>query len=132
MTMKWTTMTALVLLAPAAFAGTAKVVPVKGGAHDGQVKILRQEIKRDKDDLSAKWKAGRAQTRELNGRMKAELAKVKETKGTRAEKAAARKAVREKYAGLLKEARARSASARRGLREDMAAKSALIKSLRRS
>lgn len=132
MTKKWTTMMALVLLAPAAFAGTAKVVPVKGGAHDGQVKVLREEIKRDKTALSEKWKAGRAQVRELGAKMKAELAALKERKGARAEKSAARKAVRAKYAGLMKEARAASAAARRALREDMASKSGLIKSLRRS
>lgn len=125
--MKRTMFLALALAAPAAFGQTAKT-----GAEPGQVKILREEIRRDKADLSAKWKAARAERAQLAAQMKAEAVKLKSVEGTRAEKAAARRALRAKYARLAKEARERSALQRKRLREDMASKGALVKRLRQS
>lgn len=127
MTMKWTAVLALALIAPAAFGQAAKTAPSAG-----QVKILRDEIKRDKADLSAKWKAARAERVRLAAELKAETAKLKAVKGPRAERTAALKALRAKYAGLMKEARAKCARERRALREDMASKGALVKRLRQS
>ena len=127
MTKKWMAVLALTLVAPAAFGQTAVTAPSAG-----QVKILREEIKRDKTDLTAKWKSARAVREQLTAQMKAEAAKLKTAEGTRAEKAAARKALRLKYANLMKEARAKNARERRALREDMASKSALVKRLRQS
>ena len=131
MTMKWMAVLALAL-APAAHGAAVKPVPAAERPAAGQVKVLRGEIMRDKADLTAKAKSGRAERAELAARMRAELAKVRETKGTRAEKASARKAVREKYGKLLREAREKSAFVRRNLNEDITSKSGLIKKLRQS
>ncbi|MDE2510712.1 MAG: hypothetical protein KGL74_06285 [Elusimicrobia bacterium] len=131
MTMKWMAVLALAFAAPAAFGQTAKSVPADGAAA-GQVKILRSEVRRDKLDLSAKVKAVRSARAQLAAQWQAERAKLKGAPGTRAQKAAARKALREKYARLMKELREHNAAARKSLREDMTSKSGLIKRLRQS
>lgn len=141
MTKKWMTL-ALALVAPAVFGQTSTTVPavrVKKAKHAmaapaqaGQTKVLRDEIKRDKTDLAAKRKAARAERVQLGVQEKAELAKIKGSTGTRAEKSAARKALREKYARLMKDAASRSVFERKQLREDIAGKKAQIQKLRRS
>jgi hypothetical protein len=126
---------ALALAAPAAFGQTN--MTAAGGAAAvnpaaAPVKTLRDEIKRDKGDIAAKTKAERAEHRELLAAEKAELAKVAQSVGTRAEKKAARLAVRTKYAGLMKEASRKSSYERKNLREDIVAKRGQIKKLRSS
>lgn len=122
MNKKWMTALALALLAPAAF----------GQANMPAEKVLRGEIVRDKGDLSAKLKAERAQRKQLLVQEKAELAKIRESTGTRAEKKQARQAVRQKYAKLAADAHQKSAFERKNLREDMQAKRGQIKKLRQS
>jgi len=112
---------ALMLVAPAVFGQTA-----------APVKTLRDEIKRDKGDLTAKVKTERAAHQELIGQEKAELAKVAKTEGTRAEKKAARLAVRKKYAQMMKDAREKGSYERKNLREDIQAKRGQIQKLRQS
>lgn len=127
MTKKWMAFLALGLLAPAAFgqAAASRAVPAP-------VNTLRMEIKRDKDDMTGKTKAFRAERQELLAQEKAELVQVGKTTGTRAEKTQARRAVRAKYATLLKEAHARSAYQKKNLREDITSKQNQIKKLRQS
>jgi len=132
MTKKWMAVLALALAAPAAFGATVKPVPAAARPEAGQVKVLRGEIKSDKQDLAAKVKAARAERAQLAAQMKAEIAKLKGSEGTRAEKAQARKALREKYSRLMKDLRAKSVSARKSLHEDITSKSGLIKKLRQS
>jgi ribosome-binding protein aMBF1 (putative translation factor) len=132
MTMKWMAVLALALAAGSAFGETAPGAKAGQAKPNGQVKILRQEIKRDQTDLSAKWKSSREQRKELAVQLKAELAKVKVSEGSRAEKTHARRALRDKYARMLKDARAKSVFERRNLREDISSKSAMIKKLRQS
>ena len=130
MTKKWMAVLTLALMAPAVFGQT--VVTAAANPAEGQVKMLREEIKRDKQDLTAKVKAARSARQELNAQMKAEFEKVKNSTGTRAEKSSARKALRQKYARLMKDVHAKSVLQRRSLREDMSSKSGLIKKLRQS
>jgi ribosome-binding protein aMBF1 (putative translation factor) len=140
MTKKWMAVLALGLVAPAAFGQTATAVPAKkakavpaaAGPAAGQMKVLRDEIQRDKQDLTAKRKTKHAARVQREAQRKAEFAKVKASSGTRAEKALARRALRVKYAQLMKEARQKDAYERRNLREDMTSKSGLIKKLRQS
>jgi hypothetical protein len=140
MTKKRMAVLALVLAAPAVFGQTVvpavhaqKVKPAAAAKPAaGQMKELRQEIKQDKSDMAAKTKASRAERRELVVQLKAELAKVRGTVGTRAEKAQARKALREKYARLMQDARSKAVFQRRNLNEDITGKSGLIKKLRQS
>lgn len=127
MTKKWMAVLALGLLAPAAFGQTA-INP----AAAAPVQTLRQEIKRDKGDMTGKTKAFRAERKELLAQEKAELVKIGSTVGTRAQKKAARQAVRAKYAQLLKEAHAKVGYQRKNLREDMSSKHNQIKKLRQS
>lgn len=129
MTMKWMAVLALGLLAPAAYSQKIASAPVPAA---GQMKVLREEIKRDKADLTAKVKAGRAERAQLMAQQKAEAAKLKVSTGTRAEKTHARQALRVKYAGLMKDARVRNLFERRHLRDDITSKSGLIKRLRQS
>ncbi|MFI5346924.1 MAG: hypothetical protein ACHQ51_11175 [Elusimicrobiota bacterium] len=139
MTKKWMAVLALAFAAPMAFGQTVaavhskKVKPVLAvSPAAGQMKVLRQEIKQDKQDLSAKKKAGHSERAQLAAQWQAELAKVKASEGNRAEKASARKALREKYTRLMKELRAKTVSTRKSLREDISSKSGLIKRLRQS
>ena len=140
MTKKWMAVLALALAAPAAFGQSvvpavhAKKIKAVSAAKpaEGQMKVLRQEIKQDKSDMAAKTKAARAERRQLAVQLKAELAKVKGTTGTRADKAQARKALREKYARLMQDARSKAVFERRNLSEDITGKSGLIKKLRQS
>jgi hypothetical protein len=126
MTKKWMAVLALGLLAPAAFGQTAM------NQSAAPVLTLRQEIKRDKGDMTGKTKAFRAERKELLAQEKAELAQVGKTVGTRAQKKAARQAVKAKYADLLKGARGKSAYQRKNLREDISSKHDQIKKLRQS
>ena len=127
MTKKWMAVLALGLLAPAAFGKTAM-----NPAAAAPVQTLRSEIKRDKGDMTGKTKAFRAERKELLAQEKAELVKVGETTGTRAEKKQARQAVRAKYAQLVKDARAKLGYQRKNLREDISSKQGQIKKLRQS
>jgi ribosome-binding protein aMBF1 (putative translation factor) len=128
MTMKAMAVLALGLLAPAAFGQTTAMAPsTVVAAH-----TLRSEIKRDKGDMTGKTKAFRAERRELLAQEKAELVKIVGTTGSRAQKKAARQAVRNKYAQLLKEARGKVGYQRKNLREDMSSKHNQIKKLRQS
>ena len=61
-----------------------------------------------------------------------ELEKVKAAPGKKAERKAARQAVRQKYAKLLKDAHARRVSETRMLREDVKSKRDMISKLRQS
>jgi hypothetical protein len=116
----------LALTAPAAFgAGASAPEPARG-----QVQNLRAEVKRDEGDLSAKWKAAHSERGVLLERRKSELAKIKAGAGTRAEKKAARQAVRRKFTLLLKEARSKRQAERSRLREDMKGKKNQILRLR--
>ncbi|HXT01481.1 MAG TPA: hypothetical protein VN915_12450 [Elusimicrobiota bacterium] len=128
MTMKAMAVLALGLLAPAAFGQTAAVNPSAAVA----ARTLRSEIKRDKGDMTGKTKAFRAERKELLVQEKAELVKIAGTTGTRAQKKAARQAVRSKYAQLLKDARAKAGYQRKNLSEDMTSKRGQIKKLRQS
>ena len=130
MTKKPMTVLVLALLASAVSGGGASAAVSVQAA--GQAKILRGEILRDKTDLTAKRKALREERGGLLAQEKAALAKVKSSKGARAEKSAARKAVREKYARMLQDARRKSSFERKSLREDIASKKAQIQRLRRS
>jgi len=118
---KMMTVLALALAAPAAFAAAQS---------QAQVEALRVEIKRDGKDLGAKWKAGKSQRQALLDERKAELAKVKTGPGSKEEKKAARRAIREKYAKLLKEVGARRRAEGRWIREDMRDKGNQILRLR--
>ena len=124
MTKKCMTVLALALLAPAAFGQT--------GTTAAPVKILRDEIKRDKSDMIGKTKAARAEHKELLSQEKAELVQVGKSVGTRAEKKQARLAVRAKYAQLLKDERAKVSFQKKNLREDITSKQGQIKKLRQS
>ena len=140
MTKKWMTVLTLGLLAPMAFgqAGMAAAHMKKAKAAEGPnpaaapVKILRDEIKRDKGDMTGKTKSARAERKQLLAQEKAELAQVAKSAGKRAEKKQARLAVRAKYAQLLKDARAKGAYERKNLREDISSKHVRIKKLRQS
>lgn len=66
----------------------------------------------------------------LLGRRKSELAKIRTGPGTRAEKKAARQAVRGKYAALLREVRVKIRAERSRLREEMKGKRSQIPRLR--
>jgi hypothetical protein len=130
---------ALALVAPAAFGQTSmpaarvkKAVEAVGAPNAAPVKILRDEIKRDKDDLTAKVKAERAERKELLAQEKAELVKIGKSEGTRAEKKAARQALRAKYAQLMKDVHQKGSYQKKNLREDIASKQAQIKKLRQS
>ena len=127
MTMKAMAVLALGLLAPAAFGQTATVPMTVVAAHN-----LRSEIKRDKGDMTGKTKVFRAERKELLAQEKAELVKITGTTGTRAQKKAARVAVRNKYAQLLKEARFKVGYQKKNLRQDMTSKHNQIKKLRQS
>lgn len=129
MDIKWTTVLALALMAPAAFGETNPAQPAQPAA---QVKTLRQEINRDKNDVSAKTKAERTEHKQLLLQEKAELAKIRDSAGTRSEKRQARLTVREKYAKMMAEARQKSVFERKNLREDMQDKREQIKKLRQS
>ena len=141
MTKKWMAVLALGLLAPAAFGQTETAVHAKKAKKPAaelnqsaapEMKTLRQEIKRDKGDMTGKTKASRAEHKQLLAQEKAELAQVSKSVGTRAEKKQARLAVRAKYASLLKEAHAKVAYERKNLREDISSKQNQIKKLRPS
>jgi ribosome-binding protein aMBF1 (putative translation factor) len=128
MTMKATAILALGLLAPAAFGQTAAMTPATQVA----THTLRSEIKRDQGDMTGKTKAFRAERKELLVQEKAELVKITASKGNRAQKKAARQAVRVKYAQLIKDARAKAGYQRKNLRDDMTSKRVQIKKLRQS
>ena len=143
--MKMTMILALALMAPAAFGQTATTAAVRvkkakkatvvAAAPNQAVastKILRDEIKRDKGDLSAKVKAERAVHLQLLAQEKAELAQLKGTQGTRAEKKQAHLALRQKYAKMMSEARGQNAFERKNLRQDISSKREQIKKLRQS
>ena len=115
---------ALALTASAAF-GAGEPAPAAG-----QIQALRAEVKRDEGALSAGWKAARAERGVLLGQQKAELAKIKAGPGTRAEKKAARQAVRRKFALLIKEARVKRQAERSSLRMAMKSKKNQILRLR--
>ena len=130
---------ALALVAPAAFGQTSmpetrvkKAEAAIANPTAAPVKILRDEIKRDKGDLTAKVKAERAERKQLLAQEKAELAKVAKSEGTRAEKKAARQSVRSKYAQLMKDAHQKGSYEKKNLREDISAKQGQIKKLRQS
>jgi hypothetical protein len=130
---------ALALVAPAAFGQTsmpaAHAKKAKAAVENptaAPVKILRDEIKRDKGSLTAKVKAERAERKQLLVQEKAELAKVAKSEGTRAEKKAARQAVRAKYAQLMKDARHKGSYEKKNLRDDITSKQGQIKKLRQS
>lgn len=128
MTMKAMAVLALGLLAPAAFGQTAAVNPMTAVA----THTLRSEIKRDKGDMTGKTKAFRAERKELLVQEKAELVKITGSTGNRAQKKAARQAVRAKYAQLLQDARVKAGYQRKNLRDDMTSKRGQIKKLRQS
>lgn len=128
MTKKWMAVLALGLLAPAAFGQTASVNPMTAVA----ARTLRSEIKRDHGDMTGKTKAFRAERKELLVQEKAELVKITASAGNRAQKKAARQAVRAKYAQLIKDARAKAGYQRKNLRDDMTSKRGQIKKLRQS
>jgi hypothetical protein len=128
MTMKWTAL-ALMLVAPAVFGQTSVTAPHPNAA---PVKTLRDEIKRDKGDLTAKVKKERAEHKELIVQEKAELEKVAKSEGTRAEKKAARLAVRQKYGQLMKAAHTKGSYEIKNLREDISVKRGQIQKLRQS
>lgn len=143
MTKKSMTVLALTLLASAAFGQTGAMVPVMhakkakaapavSAQSAGQAKILRGEILRDKTDLKAKHKAALVERAQLLTQEKVELAKVKSAPGTKAEKSAARKALREKYARMFKDAHQQAVYQRKNLREDIVSKKVQIQKLRRS
>lgn len=141
---KMGTALALALIAPAAFGqtGAAKVVTAKpaksakapklSDQDAATVKMLRQEIKRDHDDLGAKTKKIRSTEKQLQVQEKAELAKLHDATGTRAEKSAARKAVRAKYQTMRRDEGRKAAFERKNLREDIVLKKNQIKKLRQS
>ena len=124
MTKKLMAVMALGLLAPAVFGQTNQTA--------APVNTLRQEIKRDKGDMTSKTKTFRVERKELLAQEKAELAQVAKSTGTRAEKKQARQTVRAKYARMIKEAHAKVAYERKNLREDMTSKHGQIKKLRQS
>ena len=127
MTKKGTAILALaLLLAPAAFGQTA------ASQSAAPAKTLREEIRRDAGDMTAKTKAGRVERAQLLSQEKVELGRVTASVGTRAEKKRARLVVRAKYAQLLKDARAKTAYQRKNLREDISSKRVQIKKLRQS
>ncbi len=129
MTNKWMAVLALGLLAPAAF---GQAVMTKTEQTAAPVQTLRSEIKRDKGDRTGKTKAQRAEHKQLVAQEKAELVKIGQSVGTRAEKKQARMAVRAKYAQLLKEERAKFAYEKKNLSEDITSKHHQIKKLRQS
>ncbi len=59
-----------------------------------EMKTLRQEIKRDKGDMTGKTKASRAEHKQLLAQEKAELAQVSKLVGTRREGRCARPCTR--------------------------------------
>jgi flagellar biosynthesis/type III secretory pathway protein FliH len=138
MTKKWMALS-LMLVAPAVFGQPVMTAPhpkkkaeAAPNPNAAPVKTLRDEIKRDKDDLTAKVKKERAERKELLVQEKAELAKAGKSEGTRAEKKAARLAVRQKYAQMFKDAHQKDSYERKNLREDIVSKRAQIQKLRQS
>ena len=129
MTKKWMAVLALGLLVPSAFGETSAAMNPSIAA---PVQTLRSEIKRDKGDMTGKTKAFRGERKELLAQEKAELVKVGQTTGTRAQKKLARQAVRAKYSQLLKDAHAKVGYQRKNLREDISSKHNQIKKLRQS
>ena len=137
---KWMAVLALGLVAPAAFgqasmaAAHVKKAKVAAGLNPtaAPVKTLREEIKRDKGDMTGKTKAARAEHKQLLAQEKAELVQVTKSVGTRVEKKQARLAVRSKYAQLLKDTHSKGAYERKNLREDISSKRVQIKKLRQS
>ncbi len=126
MTKKWMAVLALGLLAPAAFGQAMDQAAASAGT-------LRQEIKRDKGDMTGKTKIFRSERKELLVQEKAELVKVTKSTGTRAEKKTARKAVHVKYAQLFRDERSvKVAYQKKNLREDITSKHSQIKKLRQS
>ena len=123
---KWMAVLALGLIVPATFGQTVMNQTV------APVKTLRDEIKRDKGDMTGKTKTARAEHKQLLALEKAELVQVTNSTGTRAEKKQARLAVRAKYVQLLKDARAKDAYQKKNLREDISSKREQIKKLRQS
>ena len=134
MTKKWMAVLALGLLAPAAFGETT--VKAKAAVEPSQtaapVKTLREEIKRDKGDMTGKTKSFRAEHKQLLAQEKAELGQVTKSAGTRAVKKLARQAVRAKYAQMIKDLHAKNAYQKKNLREDITSKHNQIKKLRQS
>ncbi len=112
---------ALMLVAPAAF-----------GQNSGQIKIVRAEIRRDQGNLTTNFKTMRNAHAELEARQKNELDLVRKSSASRANRAAARRAVFAKYAALWSQSRRQADARRRSLREDIAAKRAWIRKLRQS
>ncbi|MDE2489925.1 MAG: hypothetical protein KGM24_03710 [Elusimicrobia bacterium] len=138
---KWTMALALALVAPAAFsqagaAKTAKAAKAEPSAADqaqaAVMKGLRDAVRRDKRDLSAGFRAERTARRALAAKMTSELAAIRAAKGGRAEKTKQRRAVRGKYAALMKAAREQWLGRRRALRADLASKRGQILRLRRA
>jgi len=130
---------ALSLVAPAAFSQTSLTVahakakvPALSLSAQGQIKILRAEIKREKGDLAAKRKAVKTERLALAGQKRAETDKVKTTTGTKAQKRQARAAVRQKYAELLKGLRDKRRSESRWMKGDIKSKQDMILKLRHS
>lgn len=141
MTKKWMTALALALLAPAAFGQTVlpairpkkeKPVPMSQTAAGVQIKALREAIKRDKNELSAKRKAEKTAKRGLLEQEKTDAAKARGAAGTRAEKKKAGHALRAKYESMMKDERSKRDFARKELRDDIRMKSDQIKRLRQS
>jgi hypothetical protein len=136
---------ALALVAPAAYSQTVTAAQTAVHAHAkktkapkldasaaGKIKVLRQEIKQERAQLSSKSKSLKTERAALLGQENAELAQVKAAPGKKAEKKQARLAVRRKYAALFKDAREKRVSERRVVREDIQAKRAMISKLRQS
>lgn len=136
---------ALALVAPAAFSQASAPTtqapahakprakkPAPNPSAQGNIKVLRGEIKTEKGELSAKAKAAKSEHAALVGQERGELGKVKTVLGNKSEHKAARLAVRQKYARLFQDAHEKRKAERRMLREDIKAKRALISKLRQS
>jgi hypothetical protein len=143
---------ALALVAPAAFSQTnvpapapAKSAKVKSHAKkthakapalslsaQGQIKVLRSEIKKERADFAAKRHTAKGERQALLAQERAELGKIATAPGKKSERKAARAAVRQKYVNLLKDARAQRVSEGRMLREDIKSKRGMILKLRQS
>ncbi len=139
---------ALALVAPAAHSQTQTNVPAAVKTHarthaksrkhalspsaEGQIKVLRAEVKRERADLSARSRAERASRKTLGEAERAELAKLKTAPGKRTEKTQARRALKAKYAALLQDGRRKSRSQAAFVREDIKSKRQMISKLRRS
>lgn len=138
MKMHWTAL-ALALSVPAAYSQTA--APVKHHAKPAhaanlqsraQIKTLRAEIARDKNDLSTAHKNAKAERVSTMNQWKEELGKLLSAASPRGEKRQARKNLRAKYVAVLKEAREKRVHAGGLLREDIADKRRQIQRLRQS